>query len=608
MAQLANLLVFLGLDSAKFTSGLDDATKKSEAFSRQQQRIANQSKASADALFSRLAGVAAGLVTIQGLLGLFQKADALADLAGAFDTTAGAVLQAGKALELAGGRAEDVSKIWSKLTVAQQGAIDGSDKLRDAFAAIGVSAKEVQNLNPDELFQRVAEQLAGIEDPTLRNAKALELLGKSAKGIDWKQYVEEYKGVADPALNAALEEAAMAWDNIRKGAQATFEFLIKLIAPLSYLINAFAKIKAIQSGPVDYGGEGFDSAFVGTAPSPELSPAVAKVEDDRQKKIKEKLAAAKGSGYKIESPEDAAVRAAKEQTGIQERQFQIEKARLLLSGQRVFNSDLDNKIQDEILKSNDTILKLEDQRSKASSAIKYGNEEAKRSKKIEVDNINKQIASEKELSAIRLKNLAEEDARIRSFEFGWDQAYRKLIENNERASLKAAQVFGVLESGFDQLLDTITGKSKKSFADLTLSILQDLVKIELKAQAISALKGAGGFGGIGSAIGGFFGGGGGPDVSSLAGYSLFADGGDLPPGGRGIVGEEGMEKIESLPSGGTRITPLGGERGGSTNYYGPVINSLNAIDTQTGLQFLIKNKEAVYAANQSAQRSLPVTR
>jgi hypothetical protein len=35
---------------------------------------------------------------------------------------------------------------------------------------------------------------------------------------------------------------------------------------------------------------------------------------------------------------------------------------------------------------------------------------------------------------------------------------------------------------------------------------------------------------------------------------------------------------------------------------------MNAIDTQSGTQFLARNKQAVWGAYQSANRSVPVTR
>jgi len=49
--------------------------------------------------------------------------------------------------------------------------------------------------------------------------------------------------------------------------------------------------------------------------------------------------------------------------------------------------------------------------------------------------------------------------------------------------------------------------------------------------------------------------------------------------------------------------------GGQTiNYNGPIIQNMNAIDTQSGLQFLAKNKQGVFAAYQSANRSIPMSR
>ena len=43
-------------------------------------------------------------------------------------------------------------------------------------------------------------------------------------------------------------------------------------------------------------------------------------------------------------------------------------------------------------------------------------------------------------------------------------------------------------------------------------------------------------------------------------------------------------------------------------YNGPYIANMSAIDTQSATQFLAKNKQSVWAANQSAQRSLPQSR
>jgi phage-related minor tail protein len=90
-----------------------------------------------------------------------------------------------------------------------------------------------------------------------------------------------------------------------------------------------------------------------------------------------------------------------------------------------------------------------------------------------------------------------------------------------------------------------------------------------------------------------------------------AAGGTVTPGTSYLVGENGPELFTSGTSG--SITPnnvMNGAMGGgpSVVYNGPYIASMSAIDTQSSLQFLAKNKQAVWAVYQSANRGVPVTR
>ncbi len=93
------------------------------------------------------------------------------------------------------------------------------------------------------------------------------------------------------------------------------------------------------------------------------------------------------------------------------------------------------------------------------------------------------------------------------------------------------------------------------------------------------------------------------------GWLEFADGGDPPVGKASIVGERGPELFVPRTAG--TIIPnhaLAGMGGQTINYNGPIIQNMSAIDTQSAMQFLAKNKQGVWAANQSAQRSMPVSR
>jgi len=103
--------------------------------------------------------------------------------------------------------------------------------------------------------------------------------------------------------------------------------------------------------------------------------------------------------------------------------------------------------------------------------------------------------------------------------------------------------------------------------------------------------GGGGGGGIGGLLGGLFGGGGGGGLGSLFG-GFFANGGTLGAGKFGIAGENGPEIIHG-PAG---VTPMNQMSGNA-----PAVNiTIQAIDTQSGTEFLLNNKKAVEGIIQNA--------
>jgi hypothetical protein len=111
---------------------------------------------------------------------------------------------------------------------------------------------------------------------------------------------------------------------------------------------------------------------------------------------------------------------------------------------------------------------------------------------------------------------------------------------------------------------------------------------------------------------GFGGFGGGEAAGSAplgAGLKLRASGGELD--GPAIVGENGPELFIPQRRGTVIPNTQASSYSGSTpqiNYNGPYIANMQAIDTQSATQFLARNKLSVYAASQSAARSLPTSR
>ena len=155
-------------------------------------------------------------------------------------------------------------------------------------------------------------------------------------------------------------------------------------------------------------------------------------------------------------------------------------------------------------------------------------------------------------------------------------------------------------------IDNFVKTGKRSFKDLARSIISDLMSIYLKAQILGLAKMF--FGGSTTSI---------EPLTSISDFKLDyslagakASGGPVSSGSTYLVGEKGPELF--MPSSSGTIIP-NNQLSGSMNspqivYNGPYIASMSAIDTQSATQFLARNKAAVWAANQSAQRSVPVSR
>ena len=195
------------------------------------------------------------------------------------------------------------------------------------------------------------------------------------------------------------------------------------------------------------------------------------------------------------------------------------------------------------------------------------------------------------------------------------------VKTNMQEAADAAGDFvdGVNKDFNDRLVDGLVdgNLSFDTFADLWKSTLKDLLKDTLNGGTLmkdifSSFGGfgsggsGGGLGGIFSGISDFFGGlfgGGAPAMPAMPlglgsiGSGLFggffADGGRIPAGQFGVVGEAGPELI----SGPARVTSNEDSFGGSTP---PVNITIQAIDTQTGTEFLLKNKKQIEGIIQNA--------
>ena len=225
----------------------------------------------------------------------------------------------------------------------------------------------------------------------------------------------------------------------------------------------------------------------------------------------------------------------------------------------------------------------------------------------------KYLAEEEYQIALRRMRIAQE-FQNKSFAEGFTDAMR-MSSQNMVTSFEAGQkafesMMGNMESALNKFVET----GKLSFKDFAKSVIADILAIAMKAQLMSMFKGLTSlFMPTPVSLG--------PNPlaeSAPAWLSNFvsipaakADGGSVTGNSPYMVGERGPELFVPNRSGTIvpthQLASMMGS-GQTINYNGPFIQQMSAIDTQSGIQFLTQNKQAVWAANQSAQRSLPVSR
>jgi lambda family phage tail tape measure protein len=681
---IGRLGVVLGLDSAEFSRGIDAAGQKLESFSNAAEKYG---KVAAVAL------VAAGAAALK-------YADDIADTAAANEVAIDSVLKLRNALANSGGSAENAGKLMASFTAQIDKAADGGFEVQQTFKKMGLSLDDLRKMDMDTMFNKAVEGLAEMTDPITRNAKAMELFGKAAKGVDFVELNEQLKagaGVSDEQAQG-IKAAADAYDML---AQAARDFSLVLATeigpPLKSTLEYFKNIRgegnllaesfkvtfqtvAVVLSDVEFviGGiyrqtqrtislfssflpntnvEGMSSRYIKEAEEArqkldEFQRRIMGVNDggayrgmrndDSQTKPaakgnlrtvvagidKEAVAAEKKRKDEAEKERKRLEDAAKKQLdlelrGLDEENKQREETNRLQSEQetmyqrgnaaqavaqelagialdrekeRLILADQGRKMLSEDLQFAQAALEIEYKRKDAAQAITDNQtlDQEARAKAYERNNALAAQALELETKRLELAKQMREGSLADGFRNAAEATFRNASTEFERGQQVFQSVMGSMESALDNFVRT----GKLNFKDFARSIIADLIAIQLKAQAMAIFK---------MAISAFSGS---PTIPMQPGGG-YADGGEPPVGRVSLVGERGPELF--VPKTAGTIIPnhqLASAMGGgqTVNYNGPFIASMNAIDTQSGLQFLAKNKQSVWAAYQSANRSVPMSR
>jgi lambda family phage tail tape measure protein len=181
-----------------------------------------------------------------------------------------------------------------------------------------------------------------------------------------------------------------------------------------------------------------------------------------------------------------------------------------------------------------------------------------------------------------IKKQQELNSKSRDFNVGWTQAFKQYVEDATNSANMARDVFSSVIGNMNSALDNFVMTGKLSFSSLTTSILQDLLKIQLKASLAGVLKASG--------------------LSSMFG-GAFADGGNIPAGKFGLVGEAGPELVAGPATVTSAKDTAGMIGGGDTNnhYY-----NIQAVDAKSVAQLFAENRMTMFGMVEQARRELPM--
>jgi lambda family phage tail tape measure protein len=640
MAQnIARLGVVLGIDTAEFQKGIDSAKNKI-----------------GDLITKIPAMAAVGVAAFTAMAAkAMQFSDTISDTADSVEVSVGFVLKLRQALELSGGSAENAGKVLEKFAQNVNAANDGSQAMLDNFKKVGITTKDLATMPIDKLFLKASDGIDKLGDSVSKTGSKLELFGKGMRGADIggvNAIIKE--GTSDMDKYAeAVKQAADLHDKLNeKATQMSLIFTEKVLPTLNAMFDSmntkgglaemvFTGIKAeligmwivfgnindvVQRMAVNWqfftkgmtgSGEhlnALNELILNEVKRNETINNLLKTQDDLQKNVK-KADEEAIKRVQTESPEAKKLRLMVAMAALTasnfERELKDSMKMLDIRNSMAGMTENERKVQEEVNRVIDaTSKKLSEIQKQREAAVAHGGQEqviAQLDKEaIEVERLGKVYADTariKEESSI---------ASQRTFEFGWNKAFKQYAEDANNYGKLASDMFNSFTSNMSSAIDKFVDTGKLSFSDLANSIIKDLLKIQLKmamSQSLSSMFGGAGGGGL---FGNLFGGGA-TEVSAVTSYvgPAFADGGSPPIGVPSLVGERGPELFVPNRPGtiipNNQLSSMMNANNGIT-YNGTVVQNMQAIDTQSALQFLAKNKMGVYSANQSAARSIPTSR
>ncbi len=196
-------------------------------------------------------GAGAGIATMFAGVGasLFGAASSFAEAGSKLDDmsqrtgiAASSLSALSYAAQLSGTDIDAVEKSVSKMQKVVSEAVGGSTSAAEAFGHLGLKVSDLAGMNVEQQFSTIANAIADIEEPTMRNAAAMGVFGKSATDI-----VPMISGDIDALIDEAHALGVVMSDEDVSAAATLGDAFDKIGVVFSGVINT---IGAAVAGPL----------------------------------------------------------------------------------------------------------------------------------------------------------------------------------------------------------------------------------------------------------------------------------------------------------------------------------------------------------------------
>ncbi len=185
MARIGSLSIKLGLSTAEFNKNLSKASKRVRRVGRRMRRSFNRVGKSIGRMTAALILVAGPIVLGALVVSSMKAIDHIGKMSVATGIATDSLTTFHTLAALAGVEIKTFDKAMIKVARSIRDADDGLTTYVRAFDKLGLSAKELKKLSPEEQFFRINKALANVSNATDRLAIATDLYGaKAAKMLN----------------------------------------------------------------------------------------------------------------------------------------------------------------------------------------------------------------------------------------------------------------------------------------------------------------------------------------------------------------------------------------------------------------------------------------